>query len=99
MKLCQNHRAGLVCRASLLIVCSTLAVSAGPLPTVAAARQPVTNSYHGVMVVDDYQWLEEAAAPAVREWTRLQNERTRAYFSRLQYREGLAEQLMQIRSE
>ena len=99
MNLRHAYRTALVCLASLLVFCTAVAASAGSLPSVPAARQPVTNTYHGVIVVDDYQWLEEAAAPAVREWTRLENERTRAYFSRLKYREGLAEQLMQIRSE
>jgi hypothetical protein len=31
------------------------------LPAFPTAREPVTNSYHGVAVVDDYQWLEDAA--------------------------------------
>src|SRR5262245_13240418 len=69
------------------------------LPQVPTAQQPVTNVYHGVVVIDDYQWLEEAAAPAVRDWVRAQNERTRAYFSKLPCHDGLAEQLTQIRSE
>jgi prolyl oligopeptidase len=76
-----------------------LAVAAAGLPPVAAPRQPVTNLYHTVTVVDDYQWLEDASAPAVREWTQAENERTRAYFDRLPYREGLAEQLTQLRTE
>ena len=74
-------------------------VMAANLPSVPAPRQPVTNAYHGVTVVDDYQWLEEASAPAVREWTRLENERTRAYFAGLPYREGIAERLMKLRRE
>jgi prolyl oligopeptidase len=70
-----------------------------PLPPVPARLQPVTNAYHGVIVTDPYQWLEEPGAGPVLEWTRLQNERTRSYFSRLPYREGIAQQLMQLRSE
>jgi len=69
------------------------------LPTVPTPPEPVTNVYHGVVVRDDYQWLENAAAPAVRDWTRKQNERTRAYFSRLPYEEGIAQQLLQLRSD
>ena len=69
------------------------------LPQVPTAQVPATNVYHGVAVIDDYQWLEDAAAPSVRDWVRAQNERTRAYFSRLAYHDGLAEQLTQIRSE
>lgn len=69
------------------------------LPSVPAAREPVATIYHGVTVVDDYQWLENAPAPAVREWTRLENERTRDYFARLPYREGLAQELWQLRGD
>src|SRR5262249_3937483 len=85
----------------VLLVALSLAFTtrADSLPSVPTIRQPVTNSYHGMVVVDDYQWLEEAAAPHVREWTRLQNQRTRSYFSHLPYRDGLAQQLTQIRGE
>src|SRR6266852_3404964 len=76
-----------------------LALHANSLPAVPAQRHAVTNSYHGVTVADDYQWLEDAPAPQVREWTRLENERTRAYYSHLPYRDGLAQQLMKLRSE
>src|SRR5689334_9248413 len=69
------------------------------LSSVPTERQPVTNVYHGVTVVDNYQWLENAASQAVRDWTRDQNERTRGYFSKLPYREGVAQQLLQLRSE
>jgi prolyl oligopeptidase len=60
---------------------------------VPTAVEPVTNVYHGIAVVDDYQWLENASDPAVRDWTRAQNERTRAYFARLDFRDGVARQL------
>jgi len=69
------------------------------LPAVEAPRQPVSEVYHGTRVTDDYQWLETASSPAVREWTRKQNERTRKYFGALPYREGIAQQLMQIVSQ
>jgi protease II len=52
-----------------------VALAAG-LPQITTPREPVTNTYHDVTVVDDYQWLEDAAAPAAREWTRAENERT-----------------------
>src|SRR6266446_6017206 len=76
-----------------------LLVCAASLPSVPAPREPSTNTYHGVAVVDDYQWLEDASAPAVRDWSRLENERTRAYFARLPFRDGIADQLTQLRSE
>jgi len=89
------HRAG---RYACMLSFPCIA-TASSLSSVPALRQPVTNTYHGVRVVDEYQWLENAPAPQVREWTRLQNERTRDYFSRLPFRAGLAQQLAQLRGE
>ena len=96
-QVCRSVR--VVSRAAVCLVLLPLLAGAVTLPSVPAPRQPVTNVYHGVAVVDDYQWLEDAGAPAVREWTRLQNERTQAYFARLPYRDGIAQQLMQLRGE
>jgi prolyl oligopeptidase len=76
-----------------------LAGLAATLPAVPAPREPVTNTYFTTTVVDDYQWLEDASAPAVREWTRQQNDRSRAWFAALPYRDGIAQQLLQLRSE
>src|SRR5262249_40214055 len=49
----------------------------------ATPKKPVTDVYHGVKVVDDSRWLEDAKDPAVRRWIDEQNEHTRAYFDRL----------------
>jgi prolyl oligopeptidase len=51
-----------------------------PPPT---PRRPVTNTYHGVAVVDDYQWLEDRLDPQVRAWSDAQNLATRAYLDAL----------------
>lgn len=85
--------------AAFSFVLLPLLAGAAALPSVPAPRQPVTNVYQGVVVVDDYQWLEDATAPAVREWTRLENERTRGYFAQLPFRAGIAQQLAQLRGE
>src|ERR1035437_7300798 len=69
------------------------------LPSVPAPREPHTNVFFEVAVVDDSQWLEDASAPAVRVWTRMENERTRAYFAQLPFRDGIAQQLAQLRGE
>jgi prolyl oligopeptidase len=95
--ICRSAR--LVGKAAFLLVVLPRLALAAMLPSVPAPRQPATNVYHGVVVVDDYQWLEDATAPAVREWTRLENERTRAWFARLPFRDGIAQQLMQLRGE
>ena len=69
------------------------------LPVVRTPREPVTNTYGAVAVADDYQWLETATNPAVRAWTRAQNERTRAYFDKLDFRAGLEQQLTELTAE
>ena len=80
--------------------CTRLALpAADALPVVSTPRLPVTDSYHGVAIIDDYQWLENASAPQVREWTREENARTHAYFAELPYRDALAAQLTKLRSE
>ncbi len=59
-------------------VCRDTSVLAFPLLLAAAAevpappptrRQPVEDRYHGVVVVDDYRWLEDAKSPEVVAWT------------------------------
>src|ERR1035437_4350032 len=74
------------------------AASAGfaSLPAIPTAREPVTNTYHGVAVVDDYQWLEDGTNLAVRDWTRQQNERTRAWFDQMEFHDGLEQELSEL---
>src|SRR4051812_25809829 len=79
--------------------CIVTGVQAMQVPSVTTEPHAVTNVYHGVSVIDDYQWLEDAAVRAVRQWVTNQNARTRAYFSELPFREGIAQELMQLRSE
>jgi len=69
------------------------------LPQVQTPVHSATNAYHGLSVVDPYQWLEDPASPEVRQWVAEENARTRAYFAELPYRAGLAEQLQQLRSD
>ena len=80
----------------LLGLAPAAAEEAAPLPKVPTMIQPVKNTYHGVVVVDDYQWLEDGTNPTVREWTRGQNERTQEYFDRLNFRAGVAAELKEL---
>ena len=74
------------------------AASAGfaSVPAIPTAREPVTNTYHGVAVMDDYQWLEDGTNLAVRDWSRQQNERTRAWFDQLEFHDGLEQELSEL---
>lgn len=45
--------------------------AAAPYPD--AAKKPVTDTYHGVKVTEDYRWLEDWNDPAVKAWSEAQN--------------------------
>ena len=53
------------------------------LTPIETMRQPVTNTYHGVEVIDDYRWLEDASSEDTALWTKTQDERTREYLRSL----------------
>ena len=66
------------------------------LPPVQAERVPVTDTYHGVEVTEDYRWLEDASSAETIAWTRAQQQRTRAYFDEIPWREALRTRVAQL---
>ncbi len=67
----------------------TLVAALGALPPIPAApKQPVTDLYQGVSVVDDYQWLE-SDTPAVQAWSDAENVRARAILDNLPHRRAI----------
>ncbi len=91
----------LLLTASLTLVsCPRPQVRPQPMANTAASvqtpRHPVVDRYHGVSVTDDYQWLEDGAAPAVRAWVDAQNRRTRAALDALPGRAAIEQQLTRI---
>lgn len=66
------------------------------LPIPATPKKPVTDTYQGVQVVDDYRWLEPAANTEVRQWSDQQNARTRAYLDHLPDRPAIIESLNRV---
>ncbi len=60
---------------------------------VPTPRKPMVDNYFGITVTDDYRWLEDAAAPEVREWTARQNAQSRHYFDQSPVRAALARDL------
>src|SRR5687768_12875804 len=60
---------------------------------VRTARKAISDTYHGVAVVDDYRWLENAADPKVKEWTHAQNDHARAQLDKAPTRAALAYEL------
>ncbi|MBX3380987.1 MAG: S9 family peptidase [Phycisphaeraceae bacterium] len=61
---------------------SFLGVSALAAPSV-TEKKPVTDTYHGVKVADDFRWLEDWENPKVQAWSAEQNDRARAFLGNL----------------
>jgi prolyl oligopeptidase len=54
--------------------------------------QPVTDTLHGVLITDEYRWLENRADPATISWTHAQHDYGNAYLESIQKKhEGLRE--------
>jgi Prolyl oligopeptidase, N-terminal beta-propeller domain len=72
-------------------------------PTIPAApatpKKPVVETYNGVKVQDDYQWLEDWNDPAVRVWSDAQNAHARAVLDALPDREQIRDRLPVLRND
>ena len=73
------------------VFCFLNPARAGAVPET--PKKPITDEYQGVKVVDEYQWLENEADPAVKEWSDAQNQQTRAYLDKLPDRAAIEKQL------
>lgn len=60
------------------------------------AKKPVTNSYHGTKVIDNYQWLESNKSPEVKAWVAAQNQRARNYLDSLPMYAGVKQWLTDV---
>ena len=90
---------GFLCRATpVLLPIILLAGDASPAD-IKTAKRPVTSEYHGVKVRDDYQWLENAADPAVRQWSARQDQQARAVLDQLPTRPFLEARLQRLWSQ
>ena len=57
---------------------------------------PVTETYHGIDVVENYQWLENGNDPEVIQWTKEQNEYTRWVLDNIPVRDAIAKRLHEL---
>ena len=80
------------------LLCAALsgAALAQPLQYPETPKRPVTDTYHGIQVTEDYRWLENGKDPAVREWSMKQLEVTRGYLDKLPQRAKLVERFTQL---
>jgi prolyl oligopeptidase len=69
------------------------AVPSGAANRSETPKIPVTDTYHGVRVVDDYRWLENGDDPKVKAWSDAQSARARRYLDRLPGTSALRERI------
>ncbi|HEY1321905.1 MAG TPA: hypothetical protein VGF32_16745, partial [Streptosporangiaceae bacterium] len=55
------------------------------LETIDTPRVPVSSTYHGITVTEDYRWLEDGASNRTRSWTIAQDQRARNYLQSLPF--------------
>jgi prolyl oligopeptidase len=59
-------------------------------------RHAVTDEYQGVKVTDDYRWLENWDDPGVKQWSAVENARTREYLDQVPARDSIKNRLRQL---
>jgi prolyl oligopeptidase len=78
--------------ATLAVLSATLLTGQPP----ATPERPVTDTYHGVTVIDNYRWLEKDADPEVKAWSAAQNRYARAFLDAQPTRAALQSQLAKL---
>ncbi len=63
-----------------------------------AAKKPVSETYHGLVLVDDYRWLEDGKAPEVRAFSDARNAFTHAKLDAFPGRKKLEARLTELLS-
>ncbi len=90
------HRRMLFCALSVLILAAsaTLPATAAGEPTT--ERHEVTDSVHGIEIIDPYRWLEDQQSPETRAWIDAQNEYTQSMLGSLPMRATLRADLERL---
>lgn len=87
--------AGLIVLSSAVSCVFVSAALAGP---PVAEKRPVTDTYHGTGVVDDYQWLEDWSSAEVKAWSDGQNAHARTVLDGLPNVAGVRARISEILS-
>jgi prolyl oligopeptidase len=62
----------------------------------ATPKKPVTDTYQGVQVVDEYRWLESGRDPAVKQWAEAQNKFARVHLDQIPGQNALHARLKEL---
>src|SRR5215216_4215439 len=78
----------------LVYVLAALSLCAAEKPST--TRRPVTDTYHGVKVVDNYRWLESLNSEEVARWIDAQNAAQRVYMNGLKWRSQMQKRVQEL---
>jgi prolyl oligopeptidase len=70
--------------------------SPAPLTQPVAPVKPVTDTYFGTKVVDNYRWMEDLKSPQVQEWWKAQAAYTKNYLGKLPDRDALEKRIEEL---
>src|SRR3954447_20260590 len=80
----------------VLVALQAVALPSPTAPPV-TRKEPATDRYHGVEIVDEYRWLETWDDPAVKAWSDAQNAYARSVLDRLPGVDAIRKQVAAIR--
>ena len=88
----------------LFVACATVTLlwfssTAASVEYPLTSKRPVTDTFHGVAVVDDYRWLEDDKAAEVKAWVGKQNALTRKYLDSISQRPEIARRVEKLLAE
>jgi prolyl oligopeptidase len=81
---------------AIAVASALLAQAPAPPKPPGTPRRPVTETHHGVEVVDPYRWLEDARSPEVKAWSEAQAAAARAFLDGLPSAGEIREQVKAI---
>jgi prolyl oligopeptidase len=81
---------------AILLLGASLSLPADPLSQPVAPVRPVTDTYFGTPIVDDYRWMENLKSPEVQAWMKAQSDYTRDYLKKLPDRDALVKRVLAL---
>lgn len=82
---------------ALIFLSAGLAMAQSPPMTIPMTpKRPITDTYHGVKVTEDYRWLEQTDRQEVKNWVKAQSEVTRSVLDADPKREAVLKELRSL---
>ena len=84
----------IVSACALLLATASAAAAQPEYPPT--QKRPITSTYHGVTVTEDYRWLEDDTSPEVKRWVAEQNALTRSVLDAVPQRADIGARVAEL---